>query len=248
MGKVVSITRMSSADAVSVNQKIQVTVADGVSTFGEQTVGAPVIDSARELDTATSALEQTETASFELRREVDTSSDRCIGAIIVIGENVITSYESAAVPLTEPQQQELGSAHWLMNRCFPYGRGFLQGRWSEQFGVTELILKTAALPEAAPHIQRLGLVNQFDLLKKLHMLYGERMGFTALKPGDTESPLYKWHEALESYLGAVIYTQKNNPELKAKLIAPYETTAKAVRNAGKRPQKDPQPQAPVVKN
>jgi hypothetical protein len=107
-----------------------------------------------------------------------------------------------------------------------------------------MVLKTAALPEAQPHIERLVLTGMFDLLKKTHVVYGERMGFTALKPGDTDSPHYRWHEALEAYLGAVVCTQKKNPELKAKLTAPYDETAKAIRAARKRAQKQPEAVAP----
>jgi hypothetical protein len=189
-------------------------------------------------------LDQVEAATSELCKEVDTAEDRCHGAIIGRAEDVVSAYESPVVPLTEPQTQELTSAHWVLDRCYPFGRGFIIGRRSEQFGVTELVLKTAALPEAAPHIERLGLTSMFDLLGKTHVVYGERMGFTALKPGDTDSPLYRWHEALEAYLGAVVFTQKKNPELKAKLTAPYEETAKAIREAKKRAQKQQEATAP----
>jgi hypothetical protein len=237
MEKVLTVVRMSAADAVSLNEKVQTTVTDGIARYGEEAVGAPVIAAAAELKTETSALEQVEAATFQLRKEVDTSEDRCHGAIINHSENVVLAYESTVVPLTEPQAQQFASAQFILDRCFPYGRGFIIGRWSEQFGVTEMVLKTADLPEAKPHIERLGLTDLFDLLKKTHAVYGERMGFTALKPGDTESPLYRWHEALEAYLGAVVFTQKKNPELKAKLTAPYNETAKAIRDARKRAQK-----------
>jgi hypothetical protein len=161
------------------------------------------------------------------------------------GEQAVGAPAIAAAELkTETQTQGSASAHWIMDHCYPYGRGFIIGRWSEQFGVTEMILKTAALPEAQPHIERLKLTELFDLLKRTHVVYGERMGFTALKPGDTESPLYRWHEALEAYLGAVVFTQKKNPELKATLTAPYDETAKAIRDARKRAQKQQEAAAP----
>ena len=244
MRNMLNVTRMSSADAVAVNEKTQVAVADAVSTYGEAIVTAPVIDAAAGLQTVTSSLEQIEVASFEERREVDTGADRCLGTIINCCESTITAYESAVVSLSETQQQSLDAADWLLSRCFPFGRGFIIGRWSEQFGVTELILKTAAQTEARPHIERLGLVDLFDLLQRTHAVYGEKMGFTALKATDTESPLYLWHEALESYLGAVIYAHNKNAELKEKLTTPYESIARAVRDANRRPPKTPEAETP----
>ena len=235
MRNVLTVTRLSSPDAVVVNEKIQVVVADTVSTHGEAVVGVPVIDAAVGLGIATSALEQTEAASFELRREVDTAADRCLGAIFGNCENTVATYESAVVSLSEPQQQSLDSAHWLLENCFPYGRGFIAGRWTEQFGITEMILKTAAMTEARAHLERLGLSDLFDLLERTHVVYGERMGFTTIEVADTESPLYRWHEALESYLGAVVYVHNRNPDLKARFTAPYETVAQAVRDAKRRP-------------
>ena len=125
MSNILSITQMSPADAVATNEKIQVVVADVVATHGEEGAGAAVIDAAADLDTATADLEQTEAATFRLRKEVDTSADRCLGAIINCCKDTVSTYESAVVPLTEPQQQALDSAHWLMERCFPDGRGFI---------------------------------------------------------------------------------------------------------------------------
>ena len=72
------------------------------------------------------------------------------------------------------------------------------------------------------------------------------MGFTALETPDTDSPLYRWHEALESYLGAVIYAHNKNPDLKERLTTPYESIARAVRDARRRPPKEPEPEPEAV--
>ena len=239
MRNVLTVTRMSSADAMVVNDKIQIAVAEAVFTHGTAVVGASVVDAATDLRTATSTLERTAAANVELCLEVDVGADRCLGAIISICENVVSAYESAVVPLSEPQQQTLDSAHWLLDRCFPYGRGFIIGRWSEQFGIAEMLLNIAAQAGTLPHIECLGLTGLFDLLEKTHKVYGERMGFSALQAADIASPLFRWHEALEAYLGAVVYAQNKNPDLRDKLSAPYKSIAQAVRDARRRPRQPP---------
>jgi hypothetical protein len=60
------------------------------------------------------------------------------------------------------------------------------------------------------------------------------MGFTTVLTPETDSTIAKWHDALGAYLGAVSCIQTKNPDLRAKLLAPYELTAKAVREAKKR--------------
>ena len=59
MKNMLSVTRLSPADAIAVNEKVQVAVRDAVSTHNEAVVSSPVIDAATRLNTTTSALEQT---------------------------------------------------------------------------------------------------------------------------------------------------------------------------------------------
>ena len=125
----------------------------------------------------------------------------------------------------------------LVDNLFAQGTTFLKGRWSEQFGQTEILLARATDPEIAPHIDRLGLTPLFQLLARLHEVYGQRMGYTKVHLDGAESPLAKWHGALETYLAAVVFTHGRNAPLRQRLLEPYQTSAEAVRKARRRPAK-----------
>ena len=230
----IALTRMSSGDAVTVNERIQTAVTDSEEEMGEAAVGAPVTEAARDLNEATRPLSPGDPLSYGGRRRVDRAADRCLGGIHDICHAKIGTFEQEVVPLTEPQELELESAGEVITRLFPAGKGFLKGRWSEQYGVTEMILEEALKPDIRPHLDRLGLTESLDLLTKIHTVYGERMGFTVVQPREAEMPLAIWHDALETYLAAVIYSQKKNPALKERLTEPYETMAKAIREARRR--------------
>ncbi len=76
----------------------------------------------------------------------------------------------------------------------------------EQFGITEMVLKNAAEPEAVERIAALGLDGTVALLTGIHEVYGERMGFTDLLPEDGDAPLFKWPFLPRWHAGAMYGT------------------------------------------
>jgi hypothetical protein len=157
-----------------------------------------------------------------------------VGAIFETLESRIAALDQSVIPLEPAEQAELDSAEVLMNGLFPDGKSPLIARWSVRYGIIAKILSLASEETMRAHITRLNLTVLFSLLDRVHKLYGETMGYTSVAPSEDSGALSKWHAALEKYLAAVIYSHQNNRDLAARLTAPYDDLAQAVRKSKRR--------------
>jgi hypothetical protein len=90
-------------------------------------------------------------------------------------------------------------------------------------------MQKAGTKAVAKAIDTLGLTGMMDLARELHELYGKRMGFTTSESASEASPLMRWHESLEAYIGTVIGKHGRSGSLRDELTAPYEEIAAVVR-------------------
>lgn len=230
----VPLTRMTPGNAVALTKEIKATIQDVVDKYGAERVTSPVMAAAEQLHDAAQSLINFPVTPFADKREIDIIADRIIGTIYDICAGLVQSYSQSLISITAEQQARLAAARGLCMSLFPEGTTFLKGRWSDQFGTTEILLQRARLPENQAYISALHLQPEMDLLEKAHTLYGERMGFTQVKAEDGNDPLADWHEALEAYLGSVIFAHRRSSEMRQHLTAPYEKLIEKLRLAAQR--------------
>lgn len=230
----VPLTRMSPGDAVALTEEIGATVKEAMAKFGADRVTAQVMSTAEQLQSYTKPLADLIVAPYTERREVDNVADRIIGYLYNTCDSLTQAYEQNLISLTPEQQTRWQAARDLCATLFPDGVGFLKSRWSDQYGITGMMLQRAARPENQTRIQVLGMKQDFDLLEKVHRLYGERMGFTNVQPEGDQDPLADWHEALEAYLCGVMSSHRRSSELRQYLTAPYERMIERIRGAAQR--------------
>ena len=231
------MSRLEKADAITVSEQTNAVVNACVDELGEEIVTAAVVSAAHHLQGAAESLGGLEEVPFEKRREVDIAADRCVISVHTAVEGMINAFTQAVVPLNAEQQARLEAARLVDSALFPNGRDFVRGRWSEQYGGTEMLLARSQDEDVMTALALLGLDHQLALLASLHEEYGFRMGYTTVLADEEDGPLAAWHDALEVFLATVITNHRRDGALRSRLTESYEEIARSTRRK-KTPKKE----------
>jgi hypothetical protein len=229
MSTYLMMTKLGPADAIAVTEKLKAVLKRLVAEHGEQAVNPEVIAAAKTLFKDGEPLRGLVPSTYRDRRDLDRATDVCITAIASVSELKLSAYDQKHVELTERQEQERKAAQLVLDTLYGEGTSFLRDRWSAQFGTTEGYMQKAGTKAVTKAIDALGLTGLMGLARELHELYGQRMGFTTSETASEASPLMRWHESLEAYIGTVIGKHGRNRSLRDELTAPYEEIAATVR-------------------
>ncbi len=230
------VTRMEPSEAITLTKKVRANLDKCIKDTSAEEVGEDVATAVEELEAAAEPLVKLKPAPYSERRLIDLIADRTVAGVLGTAEYVVSTYDQALIPLTPSQQAKLDAAGTIIVNLYPDGKGFTQESWVSQFGNTEMLLEQAGQPEMQDPIECLNLGDHIGFLTSVHQCYGELMGFTAVTD-DGEDSLAIYHQTLQSYIAAVAFTQRKNPELREKLLAPYIEMAEEIRAKRRRSKK-----------
>ncbi len=225
----VQLIRMTAEEAVTLSKTIETTVQTAIKEHSAATVTSEVADASAALTQAVSPLADIPTVTFDTRREVDKAAYKALAGTHNILQGYVQAYSQVAVELSSTEDNQREAATFLLNTLFPSGTGFLKDNWYLQYGATELLLQRANTKEAITAVQLVGLGSIFELLKRIHTEYGQRMGFSRAVGDGADDLLNNWYEALEQYLATVTVHHNRGSELRELLHNPYDTLAATIR-------------------
>lgn len=226
-----SVTTLTAGEAVAVTRAVRAALDAHAEAGGEDALDPVLHRAAAALERACDDV--TARAKPKSRLRVDHAADRCIAGLHAVLQGHVRAFTDPVVPLTPEERDRRERAERLLHRLFPNGTGFLIGRRSNQYGLTEALLEQTERPETRDEIAAFGLGPHLALLRRTHVLYGERMGYTA-QPDGPATALDDWHEALRRYLAAVIATVPTGDPRHDELLAPYTRAAEEARAARRR--------------
>jgi hypothetical protein len=228
----ISLPRFLPGEARTVTTSLETKVKSLVAEFGIDNVGAEVVEACDQVVKAAGPLADLDESTFVERRKVDNAADRVISSTDGVCEDIEWAYDQNVVELDDEQKQQVEDAKLIRTELLPDGVGFTRGRWAAQYGTTDILLQNAAKPKVSIAIKRMALAPRFRLLRQLHVIYGQRMGYTTTE--GNEGPMEIWTRATRHYMFTVMVRHDERNPLCDDLLEPIETEAANVRQADDR--------------